>query len=225
MSTVYLMPTNPVPNSPRMLEFPYTPAIEYSNEVKYDHYSLVHTNYQPLAYAKTDNPQLSVTAKFSSHTVDHFKISERAIRFLRTYTKMNYGRIDEQRGQAPRILRFFALGEPLFHKVPVVIGRFNVNFPEDVDYIKGIFDPEAERDVNIKEVQPIGKGSNLADNGQPLKIEVNGTSNRDSKVEFYLPAVFTINITLLIQQNIAKTVNEFSLSKFASGAMNKDGYI
>ena len=44
-----------------------------------------------------------------SGTSTHFRHSEYALRFLRTYSKMNYGREDKQKGQPPRILRFFAL--------------------------------------------------------------------------------------------------------------------
>jgi hypothetical protein len=235
-SGVYLRPRNPIKGGPTILEFPYTPQIDYSNEVKYDSFNLTHTNYQPYAYARTENPQLTMNCKFSSHTKEHFNISENAIRFLRTYTKMNYGRDDVDRGQSPRILRFFAMGNPIFYNVPVVISRFNVTFPEDVDYIKGQVGAGDNKNIatNIENVGSRRGPSNAAQSGPPTAaqpgpgvIVVNDALQTTSTAGnfVYLPAFFQISITLLVQQNIARTVKEFTLSDFASGRMSKDGYI
>lgn len=237
-SGVYLKPRNPVAGGPDILEFPYTPQIEYSNDVKYDSFNLTHTNYQPYAYAKTENPQLNLSCKFSSHTKEHFNIAERAIRFLRIYTKMNYGREDELRGQPPRILRFFAMGNPVFYNVPVVISRFNITFPEDVDYIKGIAD-FSDAKTSVTNVENVGNRQNPTVGGgrgtagmpqaQPepgVDVVNEGLQVVSTKDKFiYLPAVFQVSISLLVQQNIARTVKEFTLEKFASGQMSKYGYI
>ena len=118
MSTVYLQPRNPV-GKLKKLDFPYTPQIEYGQEVKYDSYAMSHTNYQTYGYGRTENPSINMTCKFSAHTSEHFNLSAYAIRFLRTYTKMNYGRTDPLRGLPPRILRFFAYGNQVFDNVPV----------------------------------------------------------------------------------------------------------
>ena len=223
-SGVYLKPRNPIAGGPNILEFPYTPQIEYSNDVKYDSFNLTHTNYQPYAYARTENPQLTLSAKFSSHTKDHFNIAERAIRFLRIYTKMNYGREDVDRGQTPRILRFFAMGNPIFYNVPVVISRFNITFPEDVDYIKGMAD-FSDAKTNVTTVENVGARPQAQP--EPGVMVVNDalqvTSTKDKFI--YLPAVFQVSISLLVQQNIARTVREFTLEKFASGQMSNQGYI
>ena len=134
MTTVYLQPKSRIADLDK-LEFMYTPQIEYSHDVKYEAYNLVHTNYQPYAFSRSENPSLSLNCKFSAHTKDHFMHCEKAIRFLRTYSKMNYGRNDLQRGQPPRILRLFAYGEKMFNDVPVVISKFSMTFPEDCDYV------------------------------------------------------------------------------------------
>lgn len=223
MTGVYLRPRNPVKGAPTILEFPYTPQIDYSNDVKYDSFNLTHTNYQPYAYARTENPQLTLQCKFSSHTKEHFNISENAIRFLRTYTKMNYGRNDADRGQSPRILRFFAMGNPIFYNVPVVISRFNITFPEDVDYIKGTVEFSNDK-ATVKSAENVGSRSTATNDTGAVDLgTVTVTATRDKAI--YLPAFFQISITLLVQQNIARTVKEFTLSDFASGRMSKDGYI
>jgi len=208
--SVYLQPKNPIGDLKR-LEFPYTPQIDYSNDVKYDAYNTTHTNYQMYGYSRTENPQINMNCKFSAHTSDHFKSSLFAIRFLRTYTKMNYGRADELRGIPPRILRFFALGEQMFNDVPVVISKFSMTLPEDVDYVS----------LNSNG-SSLTKGSSSRDVATPTNAAM-AAPGTDSIV--YLPVVFQVSISLLVQMNLYKAVTEFKLDDFASGKLGKQGYI
>lgn len=231
--SVYLQPRNPVGNLTK-LEFPYTPQLEYSHDVKYDAYSLTHTNYQPYAYTRSENPTINMSCKFSAHTTDHFRNSEQAIRFLRTYTKMNFGRTDPDRGQPPRILRLFAYGQQMFNDVPVVISKFSMTFPEDIDYVQGEF----SSDGNFKGVST--RNDRLPSNEVGRDPRTQGAGNGQSTAEFanndprridresytlYLPVMFTVNIGLLVQQNLSKTVNEFNLNDFASGELIRKGYL
>ena len=214
--SVYLQATNPIGGLTK-LEFPYTPQIEYSTDVKYDTYNTTHTNYQLYGYTRSENPSINLNCKFSAHTSQHFKLSEFAIRFLRTYTKMNYGRLDNDRGQPPRILRFFAHGNSMFNNVPVVINKFSMTLPEDVDYIKGSigdkFNVLTKGDFFRSGQVPTNK---LADKQVSLD-SVDGT--------IYLPAIFQISIGLYMQQNMYKAVNEFKLEDFAQGKLSSKGYI
>ena len=253
--SVYLQPRNPVGNLLK-LEFPYTPQIEYGVDVKYDTFNLTHTNYQPYAYTRTENPSLSMNCKFSAHTTDHFNQSVAAIRFLRTYTKMNYGRQDPDRGLPPRILRFFAYGPQLFNDVPVVISKFSISFPEDIDYVSGVYDqggalkgPIQKRDpgqaTNVPPetlyTDPMGttdgesimwaarqpKNDNRpssATQQQPVVVPQDGAAASYDKT-VWLPVLFQVHITLLVQQNLSKTVNEFNLHDFAQGELVSKGYI
>jgi hypothetical protein len=130
---------------------------------------------------------------------------------------MNYGRTDNQRGQSPRILRFFAHGGPIFDMVPVVISKFSMTFPDDIDYVKGIFSPDNKlvdttRDVKTPTTEVPAKG-------------LDGAPQMTANNEFYLPVFFTINISLLMQPNIYKAVNEFNLEDFSKGILNSKGYI
>jgi hypothetical protein len=220
MSTVYLQPRNPVGNL-KKLDFPYTPQIEYGQEVKYDSYGMSHTNYQTYGYGRTENPSINLTCKFSAHTSEHFNLSAYALRFLRTYTKMNYGRTDPLRGLPPRILRFFAYGNQVFDNVPVVISKFSMTFPEDVDYVKGKIDPNSDIYKEIESVRKNNVPTNVTQEGEVAEIVV--TASRDR--EIYLPVFFTISIGLLVQQNLYKTVNNFNLEDFAAGKLNSRGYI
>lgn len=214
--TVYLQATNPVVPELKKLEFPYTPQIDYSADVKYDTYNTTHTNYQLYGYTRTENPVISMNCKFSAHTAEHFKMSEYAIRFLRTYTKMNYGREDSNRGQPPRILRLFAHGQNMFNDVPVVITKFSMTLPEDVDYVSGSIsnDGSIKQEYGIRSTQV--PTTSLVDK-QVTANSVSGT--------IYLPMIFQISISLNIQQNMYKAVKEFKLEDFANGKLSSKGYI
>lgn len=214
--TVYLQATNPVAPDLKKLEFPYTPQIDYSTDVKYDTYNTTHTNYQLYGYTRTENPSIGLTCKFSAHTAEHFKMSAYAIRFLRTYTKMNYGRLDNDRGQPPRILRLFAHGEQMFNNVPVVITKFAMTLPEDVDYVEG----------NINDDGSLARTSTVRSTQVPTSALVGQqvTANAVSG-SIYLPMVFQISINFNMQQNMYKAVNEFKLEDFANGKLSSKGYI
>ena len=214
MSSVLLKATNPVAGCEAPLIFPFTPSIEYGHDVKYDTYNLVHTNYQPYAYARSEPPSINITGKFSAHTTEHFRLSQYAIRFLRTYTKMNYGRKDGAKGQPPRILRFSAYGNQIFENVPTVLGKFNITFPDDVDYILGVYDNSGNLNTSFG-----GRDPGNATNG------VTGTADGTQEMPIYLPSIFQVSLTLHVQINTYKTVTEFTLDDFGSGALASDGYI
>jgi hypothetical protein len=214
--SVYLQATKNAIAGLKKMEFPYTPQIEYGQEVKYDMYNTTHTNYQLNGYTRTENPTVSMTCKFSAHTTEHFKMSEFAIRFLRTYTKMNYGRLDPDRGQPPRILRFFAHGNNMFNDVPVVLTKFSMTLPEDVDYVRGSISNDGaltKTDVVRSTQVPT---TALADK----QVTANSVSG-----QIYLPIIFSINISMLLQYNMYKAVNEFNLEDFANGKLSSRGYI
>jgi hypothetical protein len=127
---------------------------------------------------------------------------------------MNYGRTDPERGQPPRIMRFYAYGGQLFHDVPVVISKFNMTFPEDIDYVNGTvdFSGQTKGPINRDQTSSLNKGDEIANQNQ-----INNT--------VWLPMLFTIHITLLVQQNLSLTVNEFNLNDFAAGNLASKGYI
>jgi hypothetical protein len=146
---------------------------------------------------------------------------------------MNYGRKDPMRGLPPRILNFFAYGATVFNDVPVYISKFNMVFPEDVDYVTGTFDSNGNL-VNSR-IKDNGSGSQVR-NQQIASTDVQNqdttgatsgdtTINNKQSYTISLPILFTINISLIVQQNLHKTVNEFSLDKFATGELMTKGYI
>jgi hypothetical protein len=231
--SVYLLCKNPIANLER-LNFPYTPQIDYSQDVKHEIYGLTHTNYQPYAYTRSENPSINLSCKFSAHTESHFAMAEQALRFLRTYSKMNYGRKDSQRGLPPRILNFFAYGATVFNDVPVYISKFNMVFPEDIDYVTGTFDSKGQL-VSGSRIKEAPSGVQTRDPKVPSTQVQNqdttgatspaGEVKNNQTYEISLPVLFTVNISLLVQQNLHQTVNEFTLEKFATGELMSKGYV
>lgn len=233
--SVYLICKNPIADLAR-LDFPYTPQIDYAQDVKHEVYGLTHTNYQPYAYTRSENPTINLSCKFSTHTESHFLATERSMRFLRTYTKMNYGRNDANRGLPPRVLNFFAYGATVFNDVPVYISKFNMIFPEDVDYVTGTFDSSGRLIMGsrISETQPgVQTRNQRVASTQVQNQDKTGaedaasgrTINNKETFSISLPILFTVNISLVIQQNLHKTINEFTLDKFATGELMTKGYI
>lgn len=223
MSTVFLIANSPIGACNQPLQFQFTPTIEYSHDVKYDAYQLTHTNYQPNAYSRSENPTINITARFAAHTTAHFRHSEYALRFLRTYTKMNYGRKDAQKGQPPRILRFSAYGGQAFNNVPVVISKFGMTFPEDVDYILGVYDSQG----NLNSTFNGGSRTGPRDPSKSTNTETGDqyTPVNPEQSPLWLPSLFTINISLLVQQNSYQTVTQFNLDQFSKGELYSLGYI
>lgn len=221
--SVFLLCNNPI-NGLNKLEFPFTPQIDYSQDVRHESYALAHTNYQPNAYSRTENPNISLSCKFAAHTPEHFAQSNMALKFLRTYSKMNYGRNDNQRGIPPRLLRFFAYGDAIFNNVPVYIGKFNVLFPEDVDYVSGYVYPDAKQHGSDNRLTKLGTGNNTR-NISKSTADIHTTNDDMQVTKVSLPSLFTVNITLVTQYNLHTTVNEFTLEKFAKGQLNSKGYI
>jgi hypothetical protein len=116
--------------------FPYTPTISVAHQVEYSQYDLVHTNYQQNAYSKTRNPTIQVTGVFASQTPQEALYTVAVMHFLRVTSKMNFGLSDKDAGTPPPVLEFSAFGAYNFHRVPVLIGSFNFNYTDDVDYVE-----------------------------------------------------------------------------------------
>lgn len=117
--------------------FPYSPSISYSLTSSYTPIEMVHTNYEINSFQKSAVAALNVQqCRFTAETRDKADYMLAAITFFRTFSKMNYGLKDEMRGAPPRILRFYAYGDYMFHDVPVAIKSFTLPLDDTVDYVQ-----------------------------------------------------------------------------------------
>lgn len=146
-----------------VLNFPYTPTIQLQQEVQWSALDLIHTNYQPNAFAKRSNPQITVSAPFTCHTTTAANYALGALTMMRVISSMRFGTQDPYRGVVPPILLFSAYGSQVFQDVPVILKSFSTDFPNDVDYVKAGDDSQLpasftlnltlEYQVNIKKVR------------------------------------------------------------------------
>jgi len=167
------------------LNFPYTPVIRLGGQALYTEMELTHTNYQPHAFNRSQVQNIQISAKFTAQTDLWARYSLAAIHFMRTVSKMRYGEGDPLRGAPPPVLSFSAYGTYMFENVPVVVQSFNVQLPDDVDYVDTV---------------------------------VNG-------VHHGVPALFNMELDLIVQRAVGPIRSEFTLGKFAAGQLSSKGYI
>lgn len=120
----------------RGIMFPIQPDITYSQSVGYSPYDLVHTNYSYQAYRNTPSPDIQVTAQFAQTTDQEHAYLQGVIHFLRSVTKMYYGKNEGSQpsaGTPPPVLRFSAFGATVFSNLPVVVSQFSMVFDSNVD--------------------------------------------------------------------------------------------
>ena len=86
---------------------------------------------------------ITVSGDFFIETNDDAEYWVAAVTFLRTLTKMFYGDNGSDTGNPPPIVKFNGYGEYVFKNVPCVVTSFNVELPQDVDYIKTNIGSEA----------------------------------------------------------------------------------
>lgn len=146
-----------------VLTFPYSPTIQLQQEVQWGAIDLVHTNYQPNAFAKRSNPQITLTAPFTCHTTAATTYALGALTMMKVISSMRFGTQDPYRGVVPPILLFSAYGAQVFQDVPVILKSYSMDFPNDVDYVSAGGDSmlptnftlniTLEYQVNIKKVR------------------------------------------------------------------------
>jgi len=118
------------------LVWPYTPTISYQHPIQYETVSVTHANQDFHIYSRTPAVNIGVTGEFTVQNQQEGAYALAAIHFLRTMAKMNFGETDPQAGTPPPVLLFNAYGAFMFKDVPVIVKDFNVEFPQDVDYVQ-----------------------------------------------------------------------------------------
>jgi hypothetical protein len=127
------------------------------------------------------------------------------------------------------------LGEFQFNLHPCVVGQFNYNLPNDVDYIRARSPNQANLPASLlqarqrqtvatnpfsaawQRLQAIGvpKGG-LNQTPAPSALGTNSPT--------YVPTKIEISLVLLPIQSRSQVSNNFSLQKYANGALIKGGF-
>jgi len=91
--------------------------------------------YPILAYKNSQVDEIQISGEFSAETATDAEYWLASVQFFRTVTKMFFGQGDNL-GNPPLICYLNGYGSWLFNNIPVVITSFNVDFPDDVNYVK-----------------------------------------------------------------------------------------
>jgi hypothetical protein len=116
--------------------WPYTPTINYQQDIDYQTISTVHTNQDFHIFARTPATSFSVDGQFTVQNQKEGRYALACIHFLRTMSKMHFGENDKDAGTPPPILLFNAYGPFVFNNLPVIVKSYSIGFPDDVDYVQ-----------------------------------------------------------------------------------------
>ena len=218
------------------LLFPYTPNINDSATVQYDYYDPIHTNQPFAAFKSVAAKEITVIGPFTAQNQEEARYCLAAIHFLRTVTKMFFGvgGIDQTavnlRGTPPPVLLFNAYGTAIYHNVPVIITTYNVEFPQDTDYVqvllgdnvggtqRAVFNNPGQFDVFNN---PRGINTSLLEG--PRQI---GTESVSGEISAWVPTKFTVSLTMTVQNTPDRLRRNFNLNDFRTGKLvTKGGWV
>ena len=198
----------PLVGSGNRLIFPYTPTVLVSHSANYNPMQPLHTNYPYYAYENSRVDQITITADMFVQNEAEAQYWLAMTHFLKTVTKMNYGKNDPDRGLPPPVCRLNGYGQFTFNNVPVIITNFQFDLKKDVDYIS---------------TKLTASTSNVPDaiSGRPAK-------NTGSAVGglAWAPTESLITVGLIPQYSRTKQT-QFDLKSFIKGthAVKGDGFI
>ena len=150
--------------------FPYTPNIYIAYTAAYDKLSPTHSNYPFPIYQNSSVDQFVITGTFTVENASEGAYWIAANQYLRSVTKMAYGRNTTNRGSPPPIVKLNGYGDFVFKDVPVVVEQYTVTLPEDVDYIQ----------------VPVGPNGSYVPTRSEISITVFPTYSRDKINKFSL---------------------------------------
>ena len=194
------------------LMFPYTPMIQVQHaNIGYGQYDLPHTNYDYLAYSKTQSPSMTVTGTFGAHTRVEAEYMMAAIHFFRVVSKSNFGITDEKRGTPPPKLAFSAYGPAMFNRTPVYIRSVAFGLDQDVDYVP--VNPDATTDTQRK----FALENPELDTSKYIMFN-------DMLTKSYVPLILNVFVDLVISPNPSQLRDEFDLEAFRTGKLLDKGF-
>ena len=195
---------NPLAESNGMF-WPLTPAVVIQHSANYNAMDQVHSNFPHQAYQNSQVDSLNIIGEFPVQNSEDAKHWVATVNFLRTATKMFFGKedgIDGLKGNPPPIMHLYGYGDHMFNRVPVVINTFNVELRPGIDYI------------STKQTQ-VGYGEGQVDPKLAAAVE-EGTS------QTWAPTLS--NISVLVTPIYSRdSIKNFSMKKFVNGELNGKG--
>lgn len=194
--------------------FPYTPQIQISHSANYQNLAPVHNNYPFLSYENSRVEAITITGDFYCETSVDANYWVAAIHYLRSVTKMSYGKTANE-GSPPPVVKLNGYGDFVFKNVPVVVSKFSVDLPKDVDYIScGIGAGGASSALGAVGglAQKLGAGAAVSQ----VTNFLSGATGAGSAGVGWAPVRSTITVTVQPLYS-RESVRQFSLDSFVKG--------
>jgi len=125
----------PLRNSNNSMVFPSTPQIMLTHSANYNSLSPTHSNYPFPVYQASTVEDITITGEFPVDNEEDGKYWIAAVHFLRSLTKMSYGK-SSNAGTPPPVVKLRGYGDVVFNATPVVVKLFTTDLPDSVDYIR-----------------------------------------------------------------------------------------
>lgn len=213
--------------------FPYVPQINTAYRANYNPVDIPHTNYKSHFYQNSSVDDISIIADFTAQDTFEAKYLLAVMHFFKSATKMFYGQDKSPRaGTPPPLLYLSGMGKWQFDNHPLVVTGFQLNLPNDVDYIRTntgtvYSQGKAADDTFSKNTSMRGidfildrlKGSKLSRGGGTKNAGAfNYLSNKDSS---YVPTKVQLSLTVIPIVSRKDISDNFSLAKYATGELLK----
>ena len=105
----------------RGMFWPLTPTMTVQHSAAYNPLSQTHSNYPFQAYQNSQVDSINIIGEFPVQNSDDAKHWVATVNFLRTVTKMYFGREQTLKGNPPPIMHLSGYGDHMYNKVPVVV--------------------------------------------------------------------------------------------------------
>ena len=185
----------------RGMFWPLTPAVVIQHSANYNPLAQTHSNYPFQAYQNSQVDSLNIIGEFPVQNSEDAKHWIATVNFLRTITKMYFGKDQALKGNPPPILHLSGYGDHMFNKVPVIVNTFNVELRPGIDYISTKQDEGGQyREANINDEVALVTGESQS----------------------WAPTLSNISV-LVTPIYSRESIKNFSLSEFARGQLNGKG--
>lgn len=171
----------------RGIFWPLTPAVVIQHSANYNPLAQTHSNYPFQAYQNSQVDSLNVIGEFPVQNSDDAKHWVATVNFLRTITKMYFGKEQALKGNPPPIMHLSGYGDHVFNKVPVIVNTFNVELRPGIDYISTKqSDIYSQRPGNINVLNQTGESQSWAPTLSNISVLVTPIYSRESIKNFSL---------------------------------------
>ena len=187
----------------RGIFWPLTPAVVIQHSANYNPLAQTHSNYPFQAYQNSQVDSMNIIGEFPVQNSEDAKHWVATVNFLRTITKMYFGKEQALKGNPPPIMHLSGYGDHMFSKVPVVVNTFNVELRPGIDYIS-----TKQSNTEYKQLTGPDAGFDL--------------SAKQGESQTWAPTLSNISV-LVTPVYSRESIKKFSLSEFARGELSGKG--